>query len=105
MKELASNLCGKILQHRFEELQGCIICSILPSGIRARGVSLEHVKNMECFPVFQLRCALILRELNQIFIACLFKGSQEQSVFLQTLLFTAFLVTVLKILTYALVST
>ena len=41
----------------------------------------------------------------KIFFACLFKGSQEQSLFLQTLLFTAFLVTVLKILTYALVST
>ena len=54
--------------------------------------------------VFQFS-ALILRELNQIFIACLFKGSQEQSFFLQTLLFTAFLVTVLKILKYALVST
>ena len=36
----------------------------------------------------------------KIFIACLFKGSQEQSFFLQTLLFMAFLVTVLKILTY-----
>ena len=57
------------------------------------------------FPLLQLRCALILRELNQIFIASLFKGSQEQSFFLQTLLFTAFLVTVLKMLTYALVST
>ena len=33
------------------------------------------------------------------------KGSQEQSFFLQKLLFSAFLVTVLKILTYALVST
>ena len=42
---------------------------------------------------------------NQIFIACLFKGSQEQSSFFQTLLFTAFLVTVLKILKYVLVST
>ena len=41
----------------------------------------------------------------EIFIACLFKGSQEQSFFLQTLSFTAFLVTVLKSLTYALVST
>ena len=40
-----------------------------------------------------------------MFIACLFKGSQEQSFFLQTLLFTSFLVTVLKNLTYALVST
>ena len=71
----------------------------------ARGVSSEHMENMEMFPVLQLRCALILRELTQIFIACLFKGSQKQSFFLQTLLFTAFLVTVLKILTYALGST
>ena len=39
-----------------------------------------------------------------MFISCLFKGSQEQS-FFQTLLFTAFLATVLKILTYAFVST
>ena len=46
-----------------------------------------------------------LKEHNQISIACLFKGKQEQSFFLQTLLFTAFLVTVLKILTYALAST
>ena len=29
--------------------QGCIICSILPSGMGARGVSLEHVENMEMF--------------------------------------------------------
>ena len=35
----------------------------------------------------------------------MFKGSQEQCFSLQTLLFTAFLVTVLKNLTYALVST
>ena len=62
-------------------------------------------RTWRCFPVLQLRCALILRELNQTFIAYLFKGGQEQSFFLQTLLFTAFLVTVLKILTYALVST
>ena len=47
--------------------------------------------------------ALILRELNQIFIACLFKGSQEQYFFLLTL-FRAFLVTVQKIPKYALVS-
>ena len=33
------------------------------------------------------------------------KGSQEQSFLLQTLLFTTFLVTVLKLLRYALVST
>ena len=58
----------------------------------------------DVFPVLQLRCAGILRELNQIFIACLFKGSQEQSVFLQTPIFSAFLVTFLKVLTYALVS-
>ena len=43
--------------------------------------------------------------LIKIFIACLLKGSQEQSFFLQTLLFTAFLATVQKIITYALVST
>ena len=41
----------------------------------------------------------------KIFIACLFKGSQEQSFFLQTLLFSAFLLMVLKILTYTLAST
>ena len=43
--------------------------------------------------------------LLEIFIACLFKGSQEHYFFDQTLLFTAFVVTVLKFLTYALVST
>ena len=62
-------------------VQGCINCAILLSGIGARGVSSEHVENMEMFPVLQLRCALILRELNQVFIACSFKGSQEQSFF------------------------
>ena len=29
--------------------QGCISCGILVSGIRARGVSSEHMKNMELF--------------------------------------------------------
>ena len=61
------------------------------SKFRARG---EHG---HLFPVLQLKCARILRELNQIFIAKLLKGSQEQSIFLQTLFFTAFLATVLKI--------
>ena len=50
--------------------QGCIIRSILPSGMGARGVSSEHVENMEmcsgsplrCSPVLQLRCALVLGE-------------------------------------------
>ena len=42
----------------------------------------------DVFPVLQLRCARILRELNQIFIAFLFKGSQEQSYFpLKTLIY------------------
>merc|ERR1712240_62205 len=48
----------------------------------------EHVEQVRstwrtwrCFPVLQLRCALIFRELNQIFIAYLFKGGQEQSFF------------------------
>ena len=30
-------------------LQGCINCGILVSRIRARGVSLEHMENMEVF--------------------------------------------------------
>ena len=62
--------------------QGRINCGILISGIRARGVSSEHMENMEmfsCSPIF--RCALILRELNQIFISYLFKRGQEQSFF------------------------
>ena len=29
--------------------QGCISCGILVSGIRARGVSSEHIENMEMF--------------------------------------------------------
>ena len=70
--------------------QGCINRSSLPAGLGARGVSSEHVENMEnaekmenmemfsgsplrCSSVLQLRCALILRELNQIFIIhCMF---------------------------------
>ena len=51
---------SQVLIHDFT--QGCIIRSILPSGMGARGVSSEHVENMRCFPVLQLRCALILRE-------------------------------------------
>ena len=59
--------------------QGCINCSSLPAGLGARGVSSEHVENMEnaekmknmemfsgsplrCSPVLQLRCALVLGE-------------------------------------------
>ena len=50
--------------------QGCINRSILPSGMGARGVSSEHVENMEMFSgsplrcslVLQLRCALVLGE-------------------------------------------
>ena len=30
-------------------IQGCISCGILVSGVRARGVSLEHMENMEMF--------------------------------------------------------
>ena len=30
-------------------VQGCISCGILVSGIRARGVSSEHMENMEMF--------------------------------------------------------
>ena len=39
--------------HNFScDNQGCIICSILPSGMGARGVSSEHVENMEMFSLF-----------------------------------------------------
>merc|ERR1712012_726350 len=80
---------------------GCISCGILLSGTGARGVSSEHMENVE---MFSENCALVWLSENRA-LACLFKGSQKQSFFLQTLLFTAFLVTVLKILTYTLVST
>ena len=51
-------------------IQGCINRSILPSGMGARGVSSEHVENMEMFSgsplrrslVLQLRCALVIGE-------------------------------------------
>ena len=35
--------------HRLDLSQGCISCGILVSGIRARGVSLEHMENMDMF--------------------------------------------------------
>ena len=47
-----------ILQNFYDRygcIQGCKIRSILPSGMGARGVSSEHVENMEMF-----WCALIL---------------------------------------------
>ena len=34
---------------RYNCTQGCIICSILPSGMGARGVNSEHVEKMEMF--------------------------------------------------------
>ena len=39
---------GSLLSHS-SWYQGCIICAILPSGMGARGVSSEHVENMEMF--------------------------------------------------------
>ena len=32
-----------------DDVQGCIICSIIPSGMGAREVNSEHVENMEMF--------------------------------------------------------
>ena len=66
---------------------------------------VEHIPNINFvfYPV-KSDALPILQECPKIFIACLLKGSQEQSFFLHTLLFMAFLVTVLKMLTYALVS-
>ena len=61
-------------------------------------------RTWRCFPVLQLRFALILRKPCPGASRTVLCSGQEQSFFLQTLLFTAFLVTVLKILTYALVS-
>ena len=40
---------SKKLWTYFTQRQGCIIRSILPSGMGARGVSSEHVENMEMF--------------------------------------------------------
>ena len=40
---------GFITQIVYLGHQGCIICSILPSGMGARGVSSEHVEDMEMF--------------------------------------------------------
>ena len=80
----------------------CVFCENLVSqkNMRRHLTSYCEIAKAECHGKD------ILKEADlKIFIACLFKGSQEQSFFLQTLLFTAFLVTVLKILTYALVST
>jgi len=38
--------------------QGCIICSILISGMGAHGISKEHVENMEMFSMFSKLGAL-----------------------------------------------
>ena len=41
---------GMIIFYPSQQLaQGCINCGILVSGIRARGVSSEHMENMEMF--------------------------------------------------------
>ena len=81
----------------------------------ARGISSEHVENMEmfsgsplrCSPVLQLRFALVLTFVDvDKDIHCMFVEGKSRTVFfLQTLLFTAFLATVQNIITYALVST
>ena len=38
-----------LVMNGYYESQGCISCGILVSGIRARGVSSEHMENMEMF--------------------------------------------------------
>ena len=95
--------------------QGCINRWILQSGIGARRASSEHAKNME------LRCALVIRATCSVSqstvlcvsepilnkdIHCMFVEGKSRTVFfLQTHLFTAFLTTAQKIITYVLVST
>ena len=37
---------------KWNRTQGCINCAILPFGMGARGVSSEHVENMEMFSLF-----------------------------------------------------
>ena len=37
------------LDNKKSPYQGCISCGILVSGIQARGVSAEHMENMEMF--------------------------------------------------------
>ena len=50
-----SDKSTKALQSNYYQIsflkcdQGCISCGILVSGIRARGVSSEHMENMEMF--------------------------------------------------------
>jgi len=47
------NVVGRVRQSYFRvhicSGQGCINCAILLCGIRARGVSFEHMENMEMF--------------------------------------------------------
>ena len=43
------SLCGLLAHPCQPAQQGCISCGILVSGIRARGVSSEHMENMEMF--------------------------------------------------------
>ena len=58
MKELLMQICctdtltlslNMVFTNDDDDDQGCISCGILVSGIRARGVSLEHMENMEMF--------------------------------------------------------
>ena len=49
MKDITVYCIHAYMQKNQTDLQGCIIRSILPSGMGAHGVSLEHVENMEMF--------------------------------------------------------
>ena len=92
----------------------CYPCSpnllhVLPSGMGARGVSSENVENRWLKSHWKAsegeKQAYIRWCLNKD-IHCMFVEGKSRTVFfLQTLLFTAFLATVQKIITYALVST
>ena len=85
----------------FYGVQGCIISAILPSRMGAHRVSSEHMENMEMLSLFSNLGAFGFSE-NFLDIHCIFvEGNAKDNLFfLQTLLFMAFLVTVLKILTY-----
>ena len=84
--------------------QGCINCAILPSGMRARKFG-AHGEHGDVFLFSNLGALWFSENLIRYSLHVCLGEVKNNLFFLQKLLFTAFLVTILKILTYALVST
>ena len=55
---------------RYNCTQGCIICSILPSGMGARGVSSEHLENREMFSCSPTQVRSDSQRTSKIFNIC-----------------------------------